>query len=231
MAFGMTNVIGQSLELKNTQWKSKSFWGYGNGAGSEIYAKNTPDLYDDFEFSIVFDSVRFVSKNLTLEQSDVRQIEGFYHVYANGFIKLEIDKVLCIEPNESCSLAYESDYTQIYKYDFENDGKIGFLNMQFRDSWIDKLVVEYLEKSENERIKAAKAGNYFIEWIPIETKKIKGKSYSVLRIVCEVLEGEKDFDVETYTNKYKELTTLYIGLPEQKLFEMNKKGKLEEWTF
>lgn len=229
LTFGITNANSQTLKLENTRWKSQSFWGYGNGVGSEIFTENTKDPFNDFEFLIEFDEQRFVSTNLTLEQSDVKQIKGKYHMFSNNYIKLEIDTVFCIKPNKTCSLPYKSDYTQIHKYGFNNDGKIEFLNTQYRDSWIDKIVNDYLKKSQNEKIEKAIAGNCYIEWLPVETKKIKGNSYTIFRIVYEVPKTEKDIDIEAYTNKYKLLNMIYIQLPTKKIYEMDKNGKLEEW--
>lgn len=229
LTFGITNANSQTLKLENTRWKSQSFWGYGQGVGSEIFTENTKDPYHDFEFLIEFDEQRFVSTNLALEQSDVKQIKGKYHIFSNNYIKLEIDTAICIKPNEICSLPYKSDYTQIHKYWFNNDGKIEFLNTQYRGSWIDKIVNDYLKKSQNEKIKKAIEGNCYVEWLPDETKKIKGNSYNILKIVYEVQKTETDVDIEANTNKYKLLNMIYIQLPSQKIYEMDKKGKLEEW--
>jgi len=230
LVLGSTNANSQTLKLENTKWKSQSFWGYGYGIGSEIYTENTKDPYNNFEFLIEFDKQNFVSTNLTLEQSDVKQIKGKYHIFSNNYIQLVIDTVLCIKPNEPCKLTYKSYYNQVHKYWYKDDGKIEFQNTHKRaDDWMDKIVGTYIQNATNEKVLKAKSENYYIEWLPTETKKIKGNSYTILKIVYEVNKNEKDFDIETLIQKYKLLNILYIQLPSQKIFEKNNKGKLEEW--
>lgn len=229
LTLGVINVRSQKLELKNTKWKSQSFWGYGHGIGSEIFTESTKDLYNKFQFSIEFDAQNFVTTNLTLEQSDVKQIKGKYHIFFNNYIQLKIDTVLCIKPNEDCSLPYKSYYNQVHKYWYKNDWKIEFQNIHRQESWIDKIADNYIKNSINEKVIKAKSDNYYIEWLPVEGKKIKTKNYNVIALVYELKKNEKDFDLERYTEKYKLINTLYIQLPSQKIFEMNGKGKLEEW--
>lgn len=229
LIFEIINANGQKLELDNTKWKSKSFWGYGRGIGSEIFTENTEDSYNDFQFLIEFAKHNFVITNLALEQSDVKQIKGRYHIFSNNYIQLEIDTVHCIQPNVSCNLTYKSYYNQVHKYWYKNDGKIEFQNTGKQDNWIDLIADNYIKNAINEKVLKAKSDNYYIEWLPIETKKIKGNSYTILKIVYEVNKNEKDFDLERYTEKYKSLNTIYIQLPSRKIFEMNNKGKLEEW--
>ena len=221
--------VSQKLALNDTKWKSNSFWGYGNAVGSELFSENTKDSYNTFEFVIEFDEKRFVSTNLTSDQGAAKQIKGKYHLFSNNYIKLKIDSVFCRKSNETCSLPYKSDYTQIHKYSYNNDGKIEFLNTQYRDSWIDKIVNGYLEKATEDEIKNAFVANYYIEWLPIETKKIKGDNYTVINVVRELNGTEKDFDLNAYTKKYKILSVIYIQLPSQKIYKINQKGKLEEW--
>ena len=229
LTFGATNANSQTLQLENTKWKSQSFWGYGYGIGSEIFTESTKDPYNNFQFLIEFDKQNFVSTNLMLEQSDVKQIKGKYHIFSNNYIQLEIDTVICIKPNVYCNLTYKSYYNQVHKYWYKNDGKIEFHNTGKQDNWIDKIVDNYIKNAINEKVLKAKSENYYIEWLPTETKKIKGNSYTILKIVYEVNKDEKDFDIERYTNKYKLLNTIYIKLPSQKIYEMNKRRKLEEW--
>lgn len=231
LIFGIINANSQALSLKNTKWKSKSFWGYGYSYGitSEVFIENTNDPYNELEFLVEFDTKNFISTSLTLEESDVRQIKGTYHIFSNNFIKLEIDSLLCVKPNEPCPLSYKSDYVQIHKVLNITDNKIAFINLQYKGSWIDKIHNNYLLKTQSEKIKNAKESNYYIQWLPIETKKIKGHSYTIIQIVYEVQKTEKDFDIKTVAGNYKELGILYIQLPSRKIYEINKKGKLEEW--
>ncbi|SHE68222.1 hypothetical protein [Pedobacter caeni] len=229
---GVFNANAQTLNLKNTKWKSKTFWGYGHGIGSEIFPENTKDPYHDFEFLIEFDSLNFISTNKALEQSDVKQIKGSYHIFANGYIKLEIDTLICINKNKPCSLSYKSDYTQYHKYSTysqNNDGKIEFSNIYNQNSWIDKIVNAYLKTPQNAKVRKAITDNYYIEWLPADPEKIEGNSYTLVPIVYELSKNEEDFDIKRYTDKYKLLNTLYIQRPSKKVFEMNPSTKkLEE---
>ncbi len=217
----------QELNLKNTKWKSKSFWSSGHGIGSELYTDKTPDPYKDFYYDISFDIENFSTTNIREPENNIKQIKGKYHLFANNYLKLNIENIVCANPKEKCSLTYDRDYTQIYRYNY-TDNTIEFTNTQFQDSWIDKIVSKYLANSKNENIKKAVSENYYIEWLPLETKKIKGKSYSIVKMVYEVKKGDKNFDFQSATFRYKELTNLYIQLPAEVLYEM-KNGKLEEW--
>jgi len=228
LTIGFFNAKTQTLELKNTKWKSASFWSYGRGIDAEIFTENTADPYNKFKFSIEFEALNFSCTNLTLEQSGIRQIKGRYHVFSNNYIKLEIDTVLCIKPDEVCSLQYKSDYVQIHKYWYNGDGKIEFQNTQRRDDWINKIVDDYLTKPQNSKVQKAIMDNNYIDWLPADGKKIKGNYYTILSIVCERNNNESDVDIERYAQKYKLLNTLYIQLPSKKVYETNNNGDLEE---
>ena len=229
LTFGMSHAYGQTLNLENTRWRSQSFWGYGQAGGSEIFTEKTEDPNHNFQFLIEFSKQNFVSTNLTLEQSEVKQIKGKYHVFANNYIQLLIDSVKCIKPNGSCALPYKSYYNQVHKYSYKNDGKIEFQNSGRRDNWIDRIADKYIKSAVNDRVIKAKSDNYYIEWLPVEDKNVKPNLYNVIALVFEVSRNEKVFDIARYTEKYILLHTLYIELPSRKVFEMDIKGKLVEW--
>ena len=221
------NIKCQTLDIKNKNWKSETFWGSGNNLSSKIYLDSNSNDKTDFESSIIFDRINFISTKKNAKENEIKQIKGIYHLYKNGYIKIVIDSVLCTNQKNTCVLSDKNSYNQILKYVYKKDGSIHFLNTQFQNNWVDKLLTNYLTIETDNKILEAKNGNYFIEYLPKETIKVQGQNYTVYNIVYENTNHSSELKIPEYTI----LKEIYVQLPSKILFEKNlKTGKIVKWT-